>query len=212
MIIDMLFPRTHLQTYLSTCSQLQFESKLTPRPQKHERMFYPFYYKDPFVRDCIFELKERDSHEVARLFGKILGQWIVRKIHEAENDTVFYLVPVPQHISKTKEKGFCHTTTLATFIEKAIKRSYPDIALRVFPCISKVKKTKRLHDTKGKRKRFNMIKNTMWTCITKHDAEHAYFSIIDDVFTTGATYKEMRRSLSGCAASVERMFFVSIAH
>jgi predicted amidophosphoribosyltransferase len=156
-------------------------------------MFYPFYYKDPFVRDCIFELKERNSKDVARLFGKILSRWIVKKCIENKiniQHTPIYLVPIPQHISKTKEKGFCHTTTLACSIEKIITTLFPDMSISTFPCISKIKKTKRLHDSSGKQKRFVLIKNTMQTHITSQDAKHACFFIIDDVFTTGATFKE----------------------
>lgn len=215
MIIELLFPQTHLQRYLSQCSQLQFESKLTPRMQLQESMFYPFYYKDPFVQDCIFELKERNSKEIARLFGKILSWWIIKKIIEYKIDlkkVPIYLVPVPQHISKTREKGFCHTTALSNAIEKIIISSFPDISISTFHCISKIKKTVRLHDSFGKKKRFSVIKNTMRADITLQDAKHAYFFIIDDVFTTGATFKEMRRSLLDCAAFPENIFFISIAH
>ncbi len=51
----------------------------------------------------------------------------------------------------------------------------------------------------------------MKTYITKQDAQHVFF-IIDDVYTSGATFKEMRRSLLGCGAFPEHIFFVSIAH
>jgi len=214
-IIDILFPKSHLQMFLRTCSHIKFESKLTPRLQTKEHMFYPFYYKDPFVRDCIFELKERNSLDVAGFFGQILSRWIIKKIHEIREcveNPLFYIVPVPQHISKTKEKGFCHTTTLANSICSILQVKYPRISVSVFPCVVKNKKTKRLHDTLGKQKRFNMIGQTMIAHITKQDAHRAYFFIIDDVYTTGATFKEVRRSLSDCAVLLEHMFFVSVAH
>jgi predicted amidophosphoribosyltransferase len=244
-IIESIFPRTHLQIYLAGCSQLQFETRLTPRPQHHKQMFYPFYYKDPLVRDCIFELKERNSHDVARLFSKIVSQWIVRKIGEVSSrtklavrpaemrdlvikqrdpasrsvcdesvrdDRLIYLVPVPQHLSKTKQKGFCHTVTLATYIEKKIKQIQPTLKISVFPCIAKIKKTTNLHDSTGKKMRYKMIKDTMRAYVNKEDARRALFFVIDDVYTTGATFKEMRRSLLGCAALSENIFFISIAH
>lgn len=237
-IIGAILPKSYIQNFLQNCSQIKFETKLTPRPQFHTQMFYPFYYKDIFVRDCIFELKDRNSRDVASLFGEILSRWIMRKIEEvllqnpvsfriysgissnnneipgqARDDKIkFYLVPVPQHTSKTKEKGFCHTTTLVQEIDIILKKRHLNIHIRFFPCIGKIKKTKKLHDTQGKRRRFNIIKGTMRSYLTKHDAKHAYFFIIDDVYTTGATFKEIRRSLSDCAVPHEHVFFVSIAH
>lgn len=238
MCTEIIFPKSHLQFFLGRCTQIRFERKLTPRPQLYNQMFHPFYYKDPFVHDCIFELKERNSTNVALLFGNILSRWIVKKIDEvllessvspriysgissnnnaipeqAQDDNIkFYLVPVPQHISKTKEKGFCHTTTLSYSIQNILQRKYPNITILVFPCICKIKKTKKLHDTQGKMKRFKIIKETTESQVTKQDANYAYFFIIDDVYTTGATFKEIRRSLSDCAVPREHIFFVSIAH
>ena len=225
--IEAIFPRSHLQVFLKKISFIEFNIKLTPRVQHHDNMFYPFYYKDPFVHDCIFEIKERNSNDATRLFGKILSQWVIKKINEInaltilnyssdkisfESDSIFYLVPVPQHISKTKEKGFCHTTSLAQSIEVIVKNKYPHIPISLFPCVKKIRKTKKLHDTQGKIKRFSLIKKTMQASVTKEDAKQAYFFIIDDVYTTGATFKEVRRSLSDCVVPTEHMFFISIAH
>lgn len=227
-IIETLFPKSHLQKYLEICSQIEFEFKLTPRPQNHIRMFYPFYYKDLFVKDCIFELKERNSPDVARLFGKILAGWVIKEIsqiqafysqntHNTPQRTIknieYYLVPVPQHTTKTKEKGFCHTTTLAKSIHSKIKKSstvHGNISLK--SCIIKKNYARKLHSLKEKKERFSIIKNSMEAFITKHDAHTAYFFIIDDVFTTGATFKEVRRSLLDCGVLLEHIFFISIAH
>jgi predicted amidophosphoribosyltransferase len=251
-IIELIFPKTHLQIFLETCSYIEFESKLTPRPQKHDPMFYPFYYKDPFVKDCIIELKERNNMFVAHRFGIILSKWVLRKIDEIEanyhpglgkchpelvsgsfpknhetpkqvrgdnqvtqvrGDTLFkfYLIPVPQHKMRTREKGFCHTTTLARAIQK-------ELVLRgrntVFfnPCIVKEKHIKKLHAGFNKKRRNTIIKNSMRAYITKQDAQRAYFFIIDDVYTTGATFKEVRRSLKDCAVPDKKIFYISIAH
>lgn len=212
MLINILFPMSYLQTYLKDCSQLQFEHKIQSQLQTKERMFFPFMYKNTFVRDCIIELKERNSKDVARLYGKIINQWITKKIIDLKITSQVYIVPVPQHVSKTKEKGFCHTTTLAYAIQKINHRNYPHILFKVNPCISKNILTKKLHNSKDKRARFKLIKNTMRAHITKYDARNAYFFIVDDVFTTGATFKEVRRSLLDCAVPLEHMFFISIAH
>lgn len=217
--IEILFPKSHLERYLSSCSSIEFQSKLTMRPQNKPRMFFPLYYKDPFVRDCIFELKERNSPDAARLFSSLLSKWILREIHllQSTNNSsstpiVFYLVPVPQHKSKTREKGFCHTTTLTNSIYAILKKHVPKEMISIHPCVFKNKNTKKLHDTLGKKKRFLIIKKSMRAVVTKKDAQDAYFFIIDDVYTTGATFKEMRRSLLDCGAFDEHVYFVSIAH
>lgn len=208
-IIEVIFPKTPLEKFISSCSYIEFEQKLTPRNQTKPMMFFPFYYKDPFVRDCIIELKERDNQNIAKFFAHILFRFIAKTIHDMPDKT-FFLVPVPQHISKTKEKGFCHTTTLTKQIYELLQiRNFSNVYIK--PCIIKQKNIKKLHTFKSKQIRFNLIKNSMKTYITKQDAQHVFF-IIDDVYTSGATFKEMRRSLLGCGAFPEHIFFVSIAH
>jgi predicted amidophosphoribosyltransferase len=93
-----------------------------------------------------------------------------------------------------------------------MQNTYACSNVSIHPCVCKEKKIKKLHDIIGKRKRFNIIQNSMRAYITKGDAKNAYFFIIDDVYTTGATFKEMRRSLSDCGAFPEHLFFISIAH
>lgn len=216
--INMLFPSSHLVNYLRNVSGLEFRGRPLGRPQLHPRMFYPFYYKDRFVKDCILELKERDSKNVARLFAEILGQWIIREIRiildsrlRGNDNIYFYLVPIPQHKNKTREKGFCHTTTLTQYIYMYIQK-YKIKNISIKPCIIKITQTKKVHNTKSKGVRFKILKNTMQAHITKHDAKHSYFFLIDDVYTTGATFKEAHRSLADCGVSSEHMYFISIAH
>lgn len=211
-LIDVIFPKTYLEKYLASCSQMELERRLTPRMQKQERVFSPYHYMDPFVKDCVIELKERSNRNVGRLFGKKIAEWMrimMDEVLRRDDSAQFCLVPVPQHRSKTREKGFEHAKVLAEEIHTRIGSEYP---ARIFPCLEKVARTKRLHDLSGRNSRFKTIKNTMRAHVTKGDARHLYFFIIDDVYTTGATYKEARSSLTDCCALPERMFFVSIAH
>lgn len=213
-VINTIFPLTYLEKYLRTCSNIEFLQRLTPRLQHKDRQFSPFYYKDHFVKDCIIELKERNNRDAARLFSYTLSQYILKNIKEIKNKdqhASFYIIPTPQHISKTQEKGFLHTQTLCEEILFLVKkRTRANIS--IFPCIEKILKTKRLHDLRGKKNRFKTITNTMRAHITKQDATDGYFFLIDDVFTTGATFKEMRRTLLESGAFPENLYFISIAH
>ncbi|MEN9921571.1 MAG: hypothetical protein RLZZ517_549, partial [Candidatus Parcubacteria bacterium] len=212
-----LFPPSHLQIFLKEASALQFESKLTPQPQMSPRMFYPFYYKDIFIKDCIIELKERNNQDVAKRFGEVLARWILRVINneipgQAQGDTyqqvqsnnheagrrsrpAFYLIPIPQHKSKTKEKGFCHTTTLTQSIYSILKNKYKIENIFFYPCIQKEKNIKKLHSGLDKRKRFSYMKYSMKANLKNLYLQNSYFFLIDDVYTSGATFKEARRSL-----------------
>ncbi len=213
-VINTIFPLTYLEKYLMHCSYFDFVQRLTPRLQYKERQFSPFYYKDTLVKDCIIELKERNNVYAARLFSQVLVQYILQNVENIKNKNpgaIFYVVPTPQHISKTKEKGFLHTETLCKEIIIQFKKR-SKFKLILFPCIEKVLNTKRLHDLHGKKNRFKTIKNTMKAYITKVDASNGYFFLVDDVFTTGATFKEMRRTLKESGAFPENLYFISIAH
>jgi predicted amidophosphoribosyltransferase len=214
-VINIIFPRTYLERYLEKCSQIEFISKLTPRIQVQHRQFSPFYYKQQLVKDCIIELKERNNKNVARLFAQTLAQYILQNIQILQKNMVnasYFIVPIPQHISKTKEKGFLHTQTISEEIFKHILHRDSNLNISILSCIQKISHTKRLHELKGKKKRFKTIKYTMQACLTKYDAQHAYFFIIDDIFTTGATFKEARRTLLESGVLQEHIFFISIAH
>ncbi len=218
-IKECIFPSSHLTRFLVMCNDIEFESKLTPRPQLNTRMFYPFYYKNKFVTDCIIELKERNSAKVAERFGKILARWIVREIEhiksiqEINNQIIkFYLIPIPQHITRTREKGFCHTTTLTCSILEHLKRRYQMKQIYFSSNITKIKNIRKLHTGMNKQKRSVEMKYSMKADLSKFDLCHSYFFLIDDVYTSGATFKEARRSLIDCGALEDHIFFVSIAH
>ena len=216
-LIDFLFPYTYLERYLQDCKSYQFQTRLTPRIQHKERQFSPFYYKDSLIKDCVIELKERNNIYVAHLFGEVLVQYIryiTESIIKKNPDAYFYLVPIPQHKLKTKDKGFLHTRTLCTSILRFFLNRINQniISIQVFECLIKVKETRRLHDLNSRKNRFKTIKNTMECFITKYDAEHAYFFVVDDVYTTGSTFKEARRTLLGSGVPNEHIYFISIAH
>lgn len=219
MCIQIFFPLSHLQKFLKSVSYIKFLSLCLPRPQLKKRMFHPFYYKNNFVKDCIIELKERNSKHVAEYFGKVLAQWIIREVTlldsrlrgNEEICTNFYLVPIPQHKNKTREKGFCHTTTLTRHIYTHVQKSnLKNISIN--PCVVKHTQTKRVHNTKSKKARLYTLTNTTKAYVTKKDARHSYFFLIDDVYTTGSTFKEARRSLKDSGVLEENIYFVSIAH
>lgn len=214
LFINIVYPTSHLVRYLETISRITFMSHASLQPQLKQRMFYPFYYKDRFIKDCIIGLKEHNTKQVAQHTAPILAQWILKQIDSIRTNDIsapIFLIPIPQHYKKTREKGFCHTTTLTRYIHMYIcKYSIPHIYIK--PCIIKHTQTKKVHDTKSKRARFKTISQTMCSYLTRSDAQQGYFFLIDDVYTTGATYKEARRSLLDCAVPEERIYFVSIAH
>lgn len=212
LLIDIFFPSTYLQKYLSSCSYMEFIRRFTPRIQKQDRLFSPFYYKDSLIKDCVIELKERNNQNVARLFSYTLSQYIQREINTIIKNSSrahFFLIPVPQHISKTKEKGFLHTDTLCVHIKERLSKHK---TLLINPCIQKTKQTKRLHDLNNRKKRFKTITKTMTCYLTKRDIKNGFFFIIDDVHTTGATFKEARRTLLESGVLSECIYFISIAH
>ncbi len=215
MLIRIIFPQTHLELYVAHCRQIEFDRRHVIHTERKDRMFFPYRYDTPFTKDCIIEMKERNNHSIAKLFSSILAGWIahtVTLIRQKDPHATYILVPVPQHISKTREKGFCHTITLAQQVCTRVNKICGVDTITLQQCVKKTHRTKRLHDLKNKRGRFSTISHTMNCWMSRADAMQCYFFVLDDVYTTGATFKEMRRSLLDCGAFQERIFFVSIAH
>ena len=117
-----------------------------------------------------------------------LGFFLAEKIkQEFDLDKIDYIIPVPLHKEKLKERGFNQSELLAKKISKLIKK----------PCLktlNRIKNTLPQYSLSPLEKIKN-IKDAFELDIRKINLQDKNILIIDDIFTTGSTVQEMCKVL-----------------
>jgi len=142
-----------------------------------------YKYKNPIVKNSIWQIKYRANKDVAWFLGKKMTEIIIKN-----NLEDYILVPVPIHWWRRVERGFNQSEWLCQAIVKNNKIKYEKVLKRV------VYSKKQSWNNKSSRQRnvksVFKIRNNFLSKISDQK-----FLIIDDVVTTGATLKEARQEL-----------------
>jgi ComF family protein len=139
-------------------------------------------YAEP-LRSCIHSLKYADNKRLAGLLGHLLAQ-----TYRASGLQGDYIIPVPLHYERQKQRGYNQASLLAhvcaTHIGLAVRE---DLVIRKRPTAAQVelKPHERLQNVAGA---FACAPDLISTSLYRHN-----IILIDDVCTTGAT-------LAACAA------------
>ncbi|MFH1781202.1 MAG: ComF family protein [Patescibacteria group bacterium] len=172
---DILFPIQCLggcgtyDTYLCPKCSEQFKNG-----KSEENHYYLDEYKNPLLRNCIHQLKYGYSEELGKILGKLLADSI-----DLEFD---YVIPVPIHKKRRKERGFNQTELLAREFDTEINLD-----------LVKVKNTKS-QMTLNKTKRLTNL-NNCFKYKNNIKIENKKLLIVDDVYTTGTTVNEIKKTL-----------------
>ncbi|MBM7615364.1 ComF family protein [Alkaliphilus hydrothermalis] len=134
------------------------------------------------IRKLIYRLKYKQETYLARELGKMMGDFIEREGLAAD-----FIVPVPLHKSREKERGFNQATLLAKYVSESIGIPYKD------RCLVRNKKTSVMHQLSKSQRR----QNVLGAFSVERPAELIGQDIIllDDIFTTGATIEACIRTL-----------------
>ena len=120
------------------------------------------------------------------------------------------IVPIPSSNKRKSERGWNQCELLCQEIEKLETK---EIKVR-FDILKKIQNTEKQADL-TREKRLKNVKGSMRVEKGKMERlkdgmKNNLFIIIDDVYTTGATYREARRALKGAGA--KKVTGVFIAH
>lgn len=208
LILNTLFPPTHIEVLLKKVTVNTILSKCKHSKNSIDKNINAvFCYKDPFIKDAIIELKTRNNESTTKLFGEILYNVIKKELRfkKYELKEKIILTFIPQHISKFKDKGFNQTEELVNSI---LKNDIDDVFEKI-ECLEKIKNTKAQKEIENKEERFLNIKGA-FKITKKEKIENRVIVLIDDVCTTGGTFKEARQILSASGAS--KVICFSVAH
>ena len=174
-------PRTGFEKYRGNAIEQKFWGKL-----KLQSAFSGFYFRQgERLRKIIHSFKYLGRKDVAIYMGRILGEMMQRSGFDNDYD---YLIPVPLHPSKYRQRGYNQTTQLALGISDVTGLDVrEDVLFRVEKGISQTKK--------HREQRWLSIQTT-YECRNAERYVGARLLLVDDVLTTGSTIEVCCNALS----------------
>lgn len=145
-----------------------------------QNLFCLFFFekKHPFSR-ILYALKYKKRPDLGFLFGKILGFLIPRQNHNT------FLVPVPLHKEREKERGYNQSSQIAQGISLATG----------LPIMEHWVERQINTQTQTQRNISDRLTNTYSIFnILENPPNHAHLILLDDVFTTGSTIEALAMS------------------
>jgi competence protein ComFC len=158
-----------------------------------------FYRKKGSTQILIHDLKYKENEEIGIFFGNWLGA-ILKENNEFK--TIDYIVPVPLHPKKLRERGYNQVTKFGKTISKHLEIVYlEDYLIRI--------SSTKTQTFKARFERFNNI-DTKFLLTNPSFFNNKNILLIDDVITTGATLeacaKEFLKS-KNCTVSILTMAY-----
>ncbi|MDB4925745.1 ComF family protein [Mucilaginibacter sp.] len=139
---------------------------------------YALYYftKGGKVQNLMHHFKYRGMHQIGNLLGSIAGDQLSKN---EKFTTVDYIIPVPLHKSRLKERGYNQSACFANGLANKLNAVVEDANL------VRVKAT----ETQTHRSRFARFENMQEVFVVK-DIErlrNKHVLLVDDIVTTGST-------------------------
>jgi competence protein ComFC len=167
-----------------------------------------FKYKNPLMRQAIWEIKYRRNRVIAQKFARLLSEYVLEELQDEaifSNFTNPLLVPTPAGRQSMKERGFNQCELLIAEM-KAIDAS--GIFDYSFDAVRKVKETEHQSKMMSREARLKNLSDAFWASPGKVARRNVI--IIDDVITTGTTIREISKALK--IAGAKRVIGFALAH
>ena len=175
-------------TVSSPCGRCQKK----PPPIDHATAL--FYYQPP-ITQAIAQLKFSGKIRFAKLLGPLLAEAIAQ-----QNINADWLVPVPLHRKRLRQRGFNQAIELAKPISKQLN-------IPICRQINRILNTPTQTSLNAKQRKKN-LRNAF---STTHNFNNQTLIIIDDVVTTTATTNELAKLLKKNGAQTVAVFSVARA-
>lgn len=191
-IIDFLFPercpgcKKHVKIkkycFCSDCL-----AHITPIFSPDKKVFSLTTYEEP-VKQAIYYMKYQKRKWIARKFAIWMNDFIVNH-PEIDFDII---IPVPLHPVKEFQRSFNQSWLMAYYLGKMQKK------IACYDGLIKIKNNRSQTDLKPEEREKNV--ENVFRAKRIHMIKDKKILVIDDVYTTGATAKEVYRTLKKAGA------------
>lgn len=206
-LIDFLFPKEPRTIKLESLPPHSLLTLLPKAKDIDEDTIALWNYADPDVRSLIWELKYRKNEKIIENLSVVLMDIIRSELSDRalfENFINPTLIPMPMSKQRRLKRGWNQTEVLADALKKQDTEKL--LELNKGTLIREERKPQTL--IKNKKDRSKNIENSFK--VRGSDIQGKNVILLDDVTTTGATFRDARRALR--EGGVKKILCLSIAH
>jgi competence protein ComFC len=205
-----LFPKSDQLLRFESLSPERLLSLLPPaRFEDGPDTLAVFDYQDPKVKEVVWEVKYNGNSALAETLGVILYDVIESELHDRnvfEKTETVILMPMPISDKRRFERGWNQSELLCAAIKKCDAMKHYKYLPRQ---LVKIRHTESQTRTADKHERAENLKGSM---LVQHApaVTNEFVVLVDDVLTTGSTFKEAKCALA--EAGAHKVLCVAIAH
>jgi len=142
------------------------------------------FQKKGIVQEIIHKLKYKGHEEI----GEMIGLWYAEELQNIpEIKTVDFIIPVPLHPRKLRERGYNQVTAFGKALSESLAIPYNESVL--------VRKVYSKTQTKKSLLKRSELNTAIFDVIYDEALIGKHFLLVDDVITTGSTLEVCSRAL-----------------
>jgi len=205
-LLDVLFPPTNRSLRVRTLSPADLQSLPQASSPEPEFVHALLSYHNKRVRAIVQAAKYDGSRKAARLIGELLHDHLLSVCAEKRIITErIGLVPIPLSAKRRRTRGFNQARRIVNYM---IVASGGTESLHLASVLEKTRET-----TPQTRLDKRQRRNNLQDCFqlkSEESVENKTLVLIDDVTTTGTTFREAKRTLA--VGNPETVIAIAFAH
>lgn len=186
------------RTYFETIAHNKISNLFWGILPIHNACCFFYFEKQGIIQHLIHSLKYKYQPEIGIFLGEIMGKELAASPLYQNID---YIIPVPIHDKRRKERSYNQTEKIAIGIQKHIQK--PIIKNNLIRTIYRESQT-----TLTNRQRWKNARG-IYKLLRPEQLKNKHILLVDDVITTGATITSCGKEL--CKANNIKISIVSIA-